>query len=58
MNNDESQASRGAVRRSDEPIRVAGSTFGPELHICAFFNSSEEEYGVLLPLHQRGRPAW
>jgi hypothetical protein len=36
------------------PIRFAGSELGEKRHICAFFNSPEEEYRVLLPF----RRAW
>jgi hypothetical protein len=31
------------------PIPFAGSMLGESRHICAFFNSHDEEYGVLLP---------
>jgi hypothetical protein len=36
------------------PISLAGSELGPTRHVCAFFNSSEEEYRVLLPFIKDG----
>jgi hypothetical protein len=38
----------------EQPIRFAGSTLGEYRHICAFFNSPDEEYRVLLPFIQEG----
>jgi hypothetical protein len=35
-------------------IRLAGSNLGDRAHICAFFNSREEAYRVLLPFVQEG----
>jgi len=35
------------------PIPFAGSQLGEARHVCAFFNSDDEEYRVLLP---SGRP--
>jgi MEDS: MEthanogen/methylotroph, DcmR Sensory domain len=39
---------------SDQPIRFAGAVLGGKRHICAFFNSPEEEYNVLLPFIKEG----
>src|SRR5436190_18598618 len=39
---------------SEQPIRFAGSTLGSYRHICAFFNSHDEEYRVLLPFIKEG----
>src|ERR1051325_6242229 len=39
---------------SEQPIRFAGSTLGSYRHICAFFNSPDEEYRVLLPFIKEG----
>ncbi len=39
---------------SEQPIRFAGSTLGAYRHICAFFNSPDEEYRVLLPFIKEG----
>ena len=39
---------------SEQPIHFAGATLGTERHICAFFNSSDEEYRVLLPYIREG----
>jgi hypothetical protein len=36
------------------PISFAGSHLAETRHVCAFFNSEEEEHRVLLPLV----PAW
>ncbi|MEP6636671.1 MAG: MEDS domain-containing protein, partial [Acidobacteriota bacterium] len=39
---------------TEQPIRFAGSTLGEYRHICAFFNSPDEEYRVLLPFIKEG----
>lgn len=36
------------------PIRFAGSQFGKQRHVCAFFHSAEEEYRLLLPFIKEG----
>jgi hypothetical protein len=36
------------------PISLAGSQLGETRHVCAFFNSDEEEYRVLLPFIRDG----
>jgi hypothetical protein len=36
------------------PIHFAGSQFGDQRHVCAFFRSSEEKYRVLLPFIKDG----
>jgi len=36
------------------PIAFAGSTLGRYRHICAFFNSPQEEYETLLPFVREG----
>jgi MEDS: MEthanogen/methylotroph, DcmR Sensory domain len=36
------------------PISLAGSQLGETRHVCAFFNSDEEEYRVLLPFIKDG----
>jgi hypothetical protein len=36
------------------PIRFAGSQLGTLRHVCAFFNSKDEEYRVLLPFIKDG----
>ena len=35
-------------------ISLAGSHLGEIRHVCAFFNSDEEEYRVLLPFIKDG----
>jgi hypothetical protein len=35
-------------------IRLAGSTLGSRPHVCAFFQSPDDEYGVLLPFIKEG----
>jgi enamine deaminase RidA (YjgF/YER057c/UK114 family) len=39
------------------PISLAGSELGSFRHVCAFFNSDEEEYRVLLPFIKDGLKA-
>ena len=36
------------------PIRFAGSELGETRHVCAFFNSADDEYRVLLPFIREG----
>jgi hypothetical protein len=35
---------------TDSPIRLGNSVLGLQRHVCAFFNSPDEQYGVLLTL--------
>lgn len=42
------------MRDPTTPIPFAGSVLGDTRHICAFFNSDEEEYQVLLPFIKNG----
>ena len=44
----------GAPSDSDQPIRFAGSVLGTQRHVCAFFNSADEEYRVMLPFIKDG----
>jgi hypothetical protein len=37
------------MRKNATPIRLAGFELAETRHVCAFFNSDEEEYRVLLP---------
>jgi hypothetical protein len=39
---------------STAPITLAGSVLAVPRHVCAFFNSADEEYGVLLPFIKEG----
>ena len=39
---------------SDPPIRIGGTILGPHRHICAFFNSHDDQYSVLLPFIKDG----
>src|SRR5215510_15794798 len=46
---------RGIVpTESSRPIRLGGSVLGPARHICAFFNSHDDEYRVLMPFIKDG----
>jgi MEDS: MEthanogen/methylotroph, DcmR Sensory domain len=46
---------RGHVpTESSRPIQLGGSVLGPPRHICAFFNSRDDEYRVLLPFIKDG----
>jgi hypothetical protein len=42
------------MRKSTSPIPFAGSQLNETRHVCAFFNSDEEEYRVLLPFIKDG----
>jgi hypothetical protein len=42
------------MRGSPPPISLAGAQLGETRHVCAFFNSDEEEYRVLLPFIKDG----
>jgi len=42
------------VKKTAAPISLAGSQLGDVRHVCAFFNSDDEEYGVLLPFIKDG----
>jgi hypothetical protein len=42
------------VKKSIHPISLAGSQLDEVRHVCAFFNSDEEEYRVLLPFIKEG----
>jgi len=42
------------MNTSGLPIAFAGSTLGRYRHICAFFNSLQEEYETLLPFVREG----
>jgi hypothetical protein len=48
------------MKTQKRSIRLAGKTLEPGSHVCAFFNSREEEYQALLPFirdgfHERDR---
>ena len=42
------------MRNAVGPISLAGSQLGDVRHVCAFFNSADEEYRVLLPFIKDG----
>lgn len=42
------------MKKTMPPIRFAGSHLAETRHVCAFFNSAEEEYRVLLPFIEDG----
>ena len=42
------------MTHSPHPVRLAGSVLDRSRHVCAFFNSKEEEYRVLLPFIKEG----
>jgi hypothetical protein len=42
------------VTKKTEPLRFAGSQLGENRHVCAFFNSGDEAYRVLLPFISDG----
>jgi len=39
---------------NDKQVHLAGAVLDRSRHVCAFFNSKEEEYRVLLPFIQEG----
>src|SRR5580704_5495633 len=43
-----------AMKKTVAPISLAGSQLGDVRHVCAFFNSDDEEYRVLLPFIKDG----
>jgi hypothetical protein len=43
-----------ASAKASRPIRLAGSVLGERRHVCAFFNSREDEYRVTLPFIKDG----
>jgi hypothetical protein len=45
---------RTALKKAMAPISLAGSQLGEVRHVCAFFNSDDEEYRVLLPFIRDG----
>src|SRR5437899_11471106 len=42
------------MKRNAPPISFAGSQLGEARHVCAFFNSEDEQYRVLLPFIKGG----
>lgn len=42
------------MKTAPPPISLAGSQLGEIRHVCAFFNTDEEEYRVLLPFIKDG----
>ena len=46
--------STATTARPDAPIRLAGRTLKHHRHICAFFNSREEQNKVLMPFFKEG----
>jgi hypothetical protein len=42
------------VKKTVAPISLAGSELGDIRHVCAFFNSDDDEYRVLLPFIKEG----
>jgi MEDS: MEthanogen/methylotroph, DcmR Sensory domain len=42
------------MKKTVAPISLAGSRLGDVRHVCAFFNSDDEEYRVLLPFIKDG----
>lgn len=42
------------MKKTSAPIPFAGSQLNETRHVCAFFNSEEEEYRVLLPFIKDG----
>ena len=51
---DRVKSSGGVSSETSQPIRFAGSVLDARRHVCAFFHSPDEEYGVLLPFIKEG----
>jgi hypothetical protein len=51
---DRVKSSGGVSGETSQPIRFAGSVLGAQRHVCAFFQSHDEEYRVLLPFIKEG----
>jgi hypothetical protein len=52
---DDKVNSRGkALMASSSAIRLGGSVLGHPCHVCAFFNSHDDEYRTLLPFIKDG----
>ena len=41
------------MRTAPASMRFAGSQLGDERHVCALFNTEEEEYRTLIPFIKR-----
>jgi DNA-binding CsgD family transcriptional regulator len=52
--NDSENLRRKSPTRVNRRIHLGGSTLDHRAHICAFFNSRDEEYRVLLPFLEEG----
>lgn len=52
--NDKAKFSGGIPSESHRPIGFAGSVFGAQRHVCAFFHNSDEQYRILLPFIKEG----
>jgi hypothetical protein len=48
------QDGKRTMKTVPRPIAFAGSQLGPVRHVCAFFNTDDEEYRVLLPFIREG----
>ena len=42
------------MAEEDRAVQLAGSTIGCRCHVCAFFDSRDEEYRILLPFVKEG----
>jgi hypothetical protein len=42
------------MSKPTRPVRLAGRALGSSRHVCAFFNSKDDEYRVLLPFIKEG----
>src|SRR3981189_3425346 len=47
LGGERTEASMGAI--AEKTIHFAGKSMGGHRHVCAFFDTPEEEYGVTLP---------
>src|SRR5688500_9985653 len=47
-------SAKNLVQSSRDIVRLAGTPLGDSRHVCAFFHSRDEEYGVLMPYITEG----
>ena len=48
------ESREGTSTASKQPIRMTSSLLGTAVHVCAFFNTPDDEYRVMLPFVKEG----
>ena len=54
LTKDAAMSRSNSLTEINHPIRLAGSTLDHRAHVCAFFNTPDEKYQVLLPFMKEG----